>query len=554
MCRGPNPGLSPAINSHYAIQHDSVHNFPSVPAFEVGSTPQQAVSEDHIQQEQPAGSTSYQKKPHHPPLPQQQQPHAHYRFYGNHLAAPSSAPSAPSYGLPTFSQPIVDSPPAASPGISTGPGAAATTHSHSSAEPTRSSNHPNNKEMVGHQFNCKSDVLAVPTLRFQQDELNQELCRPENQPYPEDQLMWVSLSHTQGPENDPVMKAFYRSFTSAEAMAPADNKPASVPLEPISKMASGYSAFDSQYPGASARETLSSPPSTYSQVKLSPAPNQHCSGHSASVPPFQCLTQRNVGLSLKTSCPNFQPVIITMPCYGQRQPTPYVAMPRTPPGTVRSQTKAIPFGLDKGPVVSPFGGGFGLGTQFGSLFGMNPQTGTQEYDMEHQVGGPFGIGRQFGMGLNPFGPFGATNPFNPFNRILGAPASNVPAPNLFQQVLKFKQSDEISSTTEAAPHSKAYTERSEKLNYSNSTPTPFTSEHPNPVFGTHQESSEDEDSHEDKKAVTTSIPASEAVDSAPEISDILSKAASLLKPDKRKRLNNRSIGRVSQSHKYLQQL
>ncbi|XP_037731826.1 uncharacterized protein LOC119562709 isoform X2 [Drosophila subpulchrella] len=356
MCRGPNPGLSPAINSHYAIQHDSVHNFPSVPALEVGSTSHQAVSEDHIQQDQPAGSTSYQKKPHYPHLPQQHQPHAHSRFYGSHLAAPSS----------------VDSPPVASPGISTGP--------------ARSSNHPNNKEMVGHsrhQFNFKGDVLAVPNLGFQQDELNQELCRPENQPYPEDQLMWVSLSHTQGPENDPVMKAFYSSLTSAGAMAPADNQPVSVPLEPIGKMASGYSHFDSQYPGASAPATLSSPPSTYSQAELSADPNQHCSGHSASVPPFQCLTQPNIGVSLRTSCPNLQPVIITMPCYGQRQPTPYIALPRTPPGIVRSKTKAIPFGLDKGPMVSPFGGGFGLGSQFGSPFGMN-QIGTEEYDMEHQ--------------------------------------------------------------------------------------------------------------------------------------------------------------------------
>jgi len=53
-------------------------------------------------------------------------------------------------------------------------------------------------------------------------------------------------------QNDPVMKAFNSSSTEAEAMAPADNKPASVPIEPMCKMVSGYSPSDSQYPQAPA--------------------------------------------------------------------------------------------------------------------------------------------------------------------------------------------------------------------------------------------------------------------------------------------------------------
>ncbi|XP_016960598.3 uncharacterized protein LOC108031560 [Drosophila biarmipes] len=543
------PGFSTPLNFHDGIKHDSGHNFPFFPAFDGWSTTNK---HDH-----PARSTTYQDKPHHHPLSQQQQPHAHYRFYGTHLVAPSSAPSVTSYGFPKFSQPIVDSPPTNSPGSLPGPGAAATTPSHDTEEPVQISNVRNKERIVGHnqrRFNFENDILAVTDEVFQRDKLNQELGRPRKQAYPEDQLMRVSLSDTEKPENDPVMKAFYSSLAGAEVVAQAGNKPAYVPIEPTGEMASRYSPYEIQYLGASASPSLSPPPSTYSEAELSNAPNQYCSGHSTSVPTFHCLTQPDKRVSLRSSCPSFQPVIITMPCYGQRQPAPYIDLPRTQPEIARSQSMVIPFGVDQGPIISPFELGFGSGSQFGSPFGMKPQIGAQEYDMEHQVGAPFGMGMRFGMGWNPFGPFGTLNPFNHFNRILGGPTASVLAPKHIQRVFNINHDDKVRLTTETAPHSEAPTAISVKLHFSSSTPTPFTPEHPNPILGTHHDSFEDEDLHEDYKAETTPLPVLEANDSTPEIPGIVSKAADLLKPKQRKRHNSRSIGRISQKQRYLQQL
>jgi len=79
----------------------------------------------------------------------------------------------------------------------------------------------------------------------------------------------------------------------------------------------------------------------YSQAELSAAPNQNCSGHSASVTPFYCLTHPETGVSLRASCPSFHPVITTMPWYEQRRPTSYIALPRTPPEIVRSHGHSL---------------------------------------------------------------------------------------------------------------------------------------------------------------------------------------------------------------------
>nr|XP_044249541.1 AT-rich interactive domain-containing protein 1A [Drosophila takahashii] len=535
----PTPKLSPPISPQYAAQHDSVHNFPLYPAFEGGSFPQQAFPEDPINHAHPAGPPSYQEKPHRQPLPQQHQPHSQYGYYGSPMAAPSPAPPAQSYGLPELPQPTEDSPPAAPPGFSAGPGPTSTPPSHDPAAPARSSNRPNENVLVGssrHPLGFEDDVLAVPNLGFKRAELDLQYRRPVNPPRPQDQLMWVPLSHKQEPENDPVMKAFYSSvseYPTQEAMA--HGKQATVPIESMGQLAPGYSPFDSQYPGSPAPPTQPPPP-TQSETEVSASPNPYCNAPATS---FQCPTQPDNGVSFSTSCPSFQPVIISMPCYGQRQPTPYFALPRTPQGMVRT---------------GPFGGGFGMGSQLGSPFAMTPQIGAHGYDLEHQVGGPFGMGMQFGMGLNPFGPFGALNPFNPFNRILGAPAPNVPAPNIFQRVFK------TISTTETAPYTEAHTERSGKLNFSSSTLASSIAGQSDPIVSNAQESSEDEDSAEDidrdDQALTTPLPASEAEDSADaqEISVIVSKAAELLKPDKRKRHNPRSSGRIPQKHRYLQQL
>ncbi|XP_017115172.1 protein transport protein SEC31 [Drosophila elegans] len=575
MCRGadstgPGDEFSTTTNPHPAG-----HNFPFPPAFGGGSYPQQTLPGDPVHQVQPsAGPTTHQEEPQWQPLPQQHQPHAQYGLYGNPMAAHPPASPAQSSGLPQLSQPLVGSPPAATPGATAGPGPTATPPAPDPAAPPRSSNRPMEFSIVGnsrHRFGLEDEVQAWPDAGFRRDALDQQ----HRQTDPRDQLMWVPLSHTENPENDPVMKAFYSSL-SGSGSPTQDNQEqisqASVPVvEPMmGQMASGYSPHNTQYPEAPAPPTLPPPPPTYSyQSEVSPPPNPYCSGCSAPAQPVgQCPTQPDNGVSYSTSCPSFQPVIISMPCYGQRpQPTPYFALPRASPGMgiLRSPPMATPFGLDTGPVAGPFGGGgFGMAGQLGSPFGMAPQMGAPGYDMQHQVGGPFGMGMQLGMGLNPFGPFGALNPFNPFNRILAAPAPNVPASNgnLFQRVFNFDQGAEGTSTTEAAPRTEAHSGRTSKLNFSSST-TPSSSDQPdaNANVSEARDSSEDEDSAEDidkdeEPAVTTPLPEADADVSAdaPEIQALVSKAAELLKPDKRKRHNPRSSGRVPQKHRYLQQL
>ncbi|EDV57928.2 AT-rich interactive domain-containing protein 1A [Drosophila erecta] len=562
MCRGadsPVPGAEnqpsmehmPLLNPQPAVHHDAGHNFPVFPAFEGGSYPhpQQAVTEDptRIHQVQPAGPTPYQEQPHHRPVPQQHQPHAQYGFYGGPMAAPPTAPPAQSAGVPEFHHPTVGSPPAAPPGVPAGPGPASTAPSYDPAAFARSPSRPKENEVAGsgrHRFAFDDDVLAVPDVAFRREELQQQYRRPVSQQRPQDQLMWVPLSQTQDPENDPVMKAFYSSL--GDERHSAQEAPVGNQDEPmVGQMGPGYSP----YPEAPAPPTLPPPPPTYSQANESPASNPYCNGCSATAPPIQCPTPLDNGMSYSTNCPSFQPVIISMPCYAQRPPTPYFGLPRAP-------APLAPAG--------GFGGGFGLGAQLGSAFGMSPQMGGQGYDMEHQVGGPFGMGMQLGMGMSPFGPFGALNPFNPFNRILGAPAPNPPAQNgqFFQRVFKFNQDAATVSTTEAAPSTEAQSERGGKLNFSSSTPATPSSEQPDPIVGEDLASEEDEDSaeaidKEDEPAVTTPLPASEADDSADAsgVPAIVSKATDLLKPtDKRKRHRQRSSGRSPQKHRYLQQL
>lgn len=541
----------PPFNPQPAEHHDYGHNFPVFPAFEGGSYPQQPVTEDptRIVQVQPAGPTPYQEKPHQQPNPQQHQPHAQYGFYGGSMATPPTAPAAESAGMPEFHHPIVGSPPAAPPGVSAGPSPASTAASYDPAAFARSSSRPNENPVAGngrHRFTFDEEVLAVPDVGFWREELQQQYRRPVSQPRPEDQLMWVPLSQTQDPENDPVMKAFYSSL--GDDRHPTQEAPVSNQDEPmLGQMSPGYSPYNSQYPEAPAPPTLPPPPPTYSQADVTPSANTYCNGCPPTAPPIQCPVDN--GVSYSTTCPSFQPVIISMPCYAQRAPTPYFGLPRAPP-------PLAPAG--------PFGGGFGLGAQLGSPFGMSPQMGGQGYDMEHQVGGPFGMGMQLGMGMNPFGPFGALNPFNPFNRVLGAPAPAAPTQNgnFFQRVFKFNQDAASTSTTEAAPTTEVQSERSGKLNFSSSTPAPPSSEQPDTIVGDDHDSDEAEDSaedfdKEDDTAMTTPLPASEPDDSADTsgVPAIVSKATELLKPtEKRKRHRQRSSGRSPQKHRYLQQL
>ncbi|KAH8282374.1 hypothetical protein KR054_007292 [Drosophila jambulina] len=555
MCQGMEPPKkSPTASENY--QPGSVHTFPSFPAFGGGSNqahPQFA--ENPINQFPPPSPTPYQEQSSHPqPLPQQSQTPArgHSGFYGSPVAAPSFAPPAHSPGLPSVPYPTLGSPPAAPAGPPNGPGPAATSPSH---DPAADQSWP---KRPSQEYGLVGSSPDFP-MGFRPEDLNQQYRRPVSQP--QDQLMWVPVTHSPEPENDPVMRAFYSSLAGAGSQSQEATVPAELaPVEPmVGQGAPNYA------PG------LAPPPTPYfNQGEMLPSPNP-CQGCSAPPAPLQCQTPADSGASYSSSCPSFQPVIITMPCYGQQQqPTPYYSVPRTAPGILQRPppTLGAPFGLAPAPVASPFGG--------------NPFGISQGFGMDQQVGGPFGMGMQLGMGLNPFGPFGSLNPFNPFNRILGAPVQATPAPNnnFFQRVFNFNPNDLAFSTTEATPFAEtSTTEGSGKLNFASSTspvsnpttpstpalsstPTNSSTEKPkadtlgNPLY---EEVGEDDSlAPEDLDLDLLATTAPEDLDKKPQpevtAGQIVSKATDLLKPEKRKRQHSRSSRRASQKHRYLQQL
>lgn len=576
MCQGMEPTKSPALENNQQVlpQPGSVHTFPSFPAFGGGSSyPHNQFAEHPIHQfpppPPPSPPTSYQEQSSHPqPLPQQPQAHGQTGHYGHPVAAHSAAPAAHPHGLPSVPYPIAGSAPAAPSGAPDGPGAAATSPPYDPAAGQGPANRPNKEYGIlgsSRHSGFEGEVFAVPDVGFRTEELHKQYRRPVTQHQHQDQLMWVPVSQSADPENDPVMRAFYGSLAGAgsqgqeSASVPADNRKE----DPMVGQGAPYTPFNSQYPELA-------PPSApaYAQADMSPSPTPstpYCNGCSV-----QCPPPADNGMSYSTSCPSFQPVIITMPtCYGQQQPQPqpqpYYSMPRAAPGILQRPAPPLgaPFGLAPAPVANPFGGGaFGMNAQMGSPFGMS-----QGYGMDQQVGGPFGMGMQLGMGLNPFGPFGTLNPFNPFNRILGAAAPTPPAPtgNFFQRVLKFNPNDFAFSTTEASPIMETSTTKgSGKLNFATSTATPSTSEKPPSaaVSDARSESEEEEDDsvEEDdgeEQLATTILPPEDLDKSEKELTarQFVSKAADLLKPEKRKRHNSRSSSsRVAQKHRYLQQL
>ncbi|KAH8255857.1 hypothetical protein KR038_011964 [Drosophila bunnanda] len=597
MCQGMEPGKSlPGDGSHHAPKNDqpvaqpgSAHTFPSFPAFGGGSSqPHPQFPENSFYQfpsppPSPPPPSPYQEHSSYPqPLPQQSQSPG--GFYGPPVAAHSSAPAAHPHGLPSVPYPTLGSPPAAPSGVPNGPRPAATAPSH---DPTADQGWPHrpSKEygIVGssrHRSGFEDDVLAVPNVGFRPEELNQQYRRPVSQP--QDQMMWVPITQSSDPENDPVMRAFYSSLAGAgsqsqEATVPADIQRELTPMEPgLGQAAPNYTPYNSQSPG------LAPPPTPAYET---PSANPNCNGCIAPSSPVQCQTPADNRMSYSTSCPSFQPVIIAMPCYGQQQPTSYYPPPRTAPGILQRAppTLATPFGLSPAPVASPFGGAFGTGAQMGGQMGGSPFGMSSSFGMDQQVGGPFGMGMQLGMGLNPFGPFGTLNPFNPFNRILGAPVQAQPAPNgnFFQRVFNFNPNEVAFPTTEAAPVVQtSTTEGSGKLNFASSTLAPFntptspssstassiatpssTEKSPSDILGEVL----DEDVGEEDSLESEDLDADLLVTTAPEDLDrkpqpevtagqFVSKATDLLKPEKRKRQHSRSSRRASQKHRYLQQL
>ncbi|KAH8319030.1 hypothetical protein KR067_004991 [Drosophila pandora] len=506
------------------------HTFPSFPAFGGGKF-QQPLAKEEVP---PTHPPTYQDQSLQPqPSFEQQQPAAQYGFPGNPMAAPAFSPPAQPYGLPAVPHPPLGGPTAVPPGVPVGPGPAATASPHDPAASARAAKLLRD-HIVGssrHQPGLNEDVLGMPNIGHDKEELNQQYRRPVEQ-----QMVWVPLTHSQDPQNDPVMKAFYKSLAE----------------EPVvSQAGPGYAPPQEPYQQNPAPPTLPPAPPAYVQPEV---PSNYCSECSASTPAVQCPANPENGMSYIPACPSFQPVIIAMPCYGSHQPGNYLPVARPGPPVLRAQVGS-PFG-----VHPPFGGAFGLGGQVGSPFGGNPQMG------DHHVGGPFGMGLGLNPILNPFGPFGNLNPFNPFNRVLGSPGSATPPPhpNLFQNVFQPFEGVESTTTSDSSSSMDSPTERSGKLNFSASTPaSPSTTQ--SVTVGAAHESTDDQDSDEDDEdedggdQVTTAIPAFEDDASASDADSkemtakqLVNKASDLLKPEKRKRHNSRSNS--PQKRKYLQQL
>ncbi|KAH8413954.1 hypothetical protein KR009_007171 [Drosophila setifemur] len=538
MCRsgpvGENESSSeqqPELKNRPIQQHVSIPTFPSFPAFGGESAAaQQHVTESPHQQASPPHQTSYQQQTQ--PY-SEQQTHGQYGFYGHQLAAPSPAPPAQSYGLSALSYSSLGGTPALLSGIPTGASPAVTTPTNDPAAAQGSSISFREYGLVGssnHRIDFNRDMLAMPNMGFNQDDLNYQYPSPLDHLQSKEQMKWAPVLQAQDLENDPVMKAFYKSLDVGEP-------PADLPLRSgkreelqnpiVGQLAPSYSQFP---------QTSVPPPITYAKPEV---PRSYCSICSPSTPPFQCSTfpSTDKGQSYSTPCPRFQPVLITIPCY-VKHPTHYLT---SAPGMTRTQPIGTLFGLPQRQVENSFGAALEMGGQLGSSLSMAHPIGV---GLHPQVGGPFNMGMHFGLDpvMNPFGPFANLNPFNPFNRILGSMGPAAPNDNFFKSVFKFRDGGENSPTpalplyTEQPSATLAAIRESEKV-----------------------EGSGDEDDVLEKQSETTVLPISDGDTPLDDLEShdlnakqLVSKATVLLKTEKRKRHNYRFSS--PKKRKYLQQL
>ncbi|KAH8263110.1 hypothetical protein KR044_004758 [Drosophila immigrans] len=391
--------------------------------------------------------------PSSPPAPPAESPGAAYGAGSPAAVAFPPAPAAQSYGLPAVPYPAAGGPAPTARGAAPGAGPATTPAAYAAAGPKKpppaAQHKPSPSQGQGtpiadsrHRVELDDSVLGMPNVGFQHEELHAQYRRPVAALEPPMAFMQLAqpaaVPHPH--YDDPIMRTFYSSLGHHEPQSgqTAPNEPLVAQVAPAPYQATAAEALPEEAPGP-----------VYSKPNALPADGNACNS-----------CNRPCSAPVEQSCPSYQPVIIAMPCYGQQQPTHYLAMPGQPSaaasGLAREPLVGSAFGAAWPQVAPPFGTAFNMpahqmgagfnmpAPQVGAPFGMPshgfgmsaPQAAAQGFGMQSpQVGASFGmqspqVGAPFGMPpvLNPFGAFGALNPFNPFNRILGAAAPTTPQP------------------------------------------------------------------------------------------------------------------------------
>lgn len=542
--------------------------FPSFPSFGAGFFPAPTSYED--------ASSSKLPVPTPPPSSNQESHGAQYGSAGAAAFAPASAPQP--YGLPAVSYPAAGGPAAAPSGAYAGPRPAATPTAYADAGPKKPSpvgqTTPMHKPQPasgqtsnGHEYRSPIDsrhrvalddgVLGMPNVGFQPEELNTQYRRPSGVMEPP--MMLVQLPQPAPVPHpyydDHIMRTFYESLGHQEPQV-AQATPLGQQADPIEPLV--VPAYPGpEVPPPAPPTPPPPPPSALPTNNVYPKTSSPLDGNA-------CNSCNRPCSAAAENCPSFQPVIIAMPCYGQQQPTHYLAVPGAPGPNAASMPR------DSAMMGSPFGGSFGMQPQVGSPYGLGQQVGSAYGMSAPQVGSPFGMGGPFGMApmMNPFGPFGSLNPFNPFNRILGAQASTTAQPRM-------RLFGETTATT-SMPIAPQFQQPIFQMSSTSSTLAPpiiMSSEATNvPVISAQDKDADDDtgDEEEVESQEATEHPrASDTTvdDEGPELSksleskeetfdDMVKKGEDKIKSDKRKRQNSRYSNSSSQSQKrkYLQRL